>query len=59
MHELVQEKTGLDFTQFQTLEEAKTAAQQVGIQNVEECQSIGKLLNECFEQKCEETLIQA
>ncbi len=58
MHELVQERTGLDFNQFKTLEEAKTAAQQVGIQNVEECQSIGKLLNECFEQKCEETLIQ-
>jgi len=58
MHDLVQERTGLDFNQFKTIEEAKTAAQQVGIQNVEECQSIGKLLNECFEQKCEETLIQ-
>ena len=58
MHELVQEKTGLDFTQFQTLEEAKIAAQQVGIEEVDECQSIGKLLNECFEQKCEETLMQ-
>ena len=58
MHDLVQEKTGLDFNQFKTLEEAKTAAQKVGIQNVGECQSIGKLLNECFEQKCEETLIQ-
>jgi lysyl-tRNA synthetase class 2 len=58
MHDLVQEKTGLDFNQFKTIEEAKTAAQKVGIQNVGECQSIGKLLNECFEQKCEETLIQ-
>jgi lysyl-tRNA synthetase class 2 len=58
MHQLVQEQTGLDFTQFKTLEEAKTAAQKVGIQGVDECQSIGKLLNECFEQKGEETLIQ-
>jgi lysyl-tRNA synthetase class 2 len=58
MHQLVQEQTGLDFTQFKTLEEAKTAAQKVGIQGLNECQSIGKLLNECFEQKCEETLIQ-
>jgi lysyl-tRNA synthetase class 2 len=58
MHQLVQEKTGLDFTQFKTLDEAKTAAQKVGIESVEECQSIGKLLNECFEQKVEETLIQ-
>jgi lysyl-tRNA synthetase class 2 len=58
MHELVQEQTGLDFNQFKTLEDAKTAAQKAGIQGVEECQSLGKLLNECFEQKCEETLIQ-
>ncbi|HAA32531.1 MAG TPA: lysine--tRNA ligase [Cyanobacteria bacterium UBA8553] len=58
MHQLVQEKTGLDFTQFQTLEEAKAAAKKVGIENLDKCQSIGNLLNECFEQKGEETLIQ-
>ncbi|NET05856.1 MAG: lysine--tRNA ligase [Symploca sp. SIO2B6] len=58
MQELVQEKTGLDFSQFQTLEEAKTAAKKVGIEGLEECPSIGKVLNEAFEQKCEETLIQ-
>jgi lysyl-tRNA synthetase class 2 len=58
MHELVQEVTGLDFNQFQTLDEAKVAAKKVGIEGVEDCPSLGKLLNECFEQKCEETLIQ-
>jgi len=58
MHELVQEKTGLDFTAFLTLEEAKIAAKKVGIENVDQCQSLGKLLNECFEQKGEATLIQ-
>lgn len=58
MHELVLEKTGLDFNQFKTLEEAKIAARKAGIQDVEDCQSLGKLLNECFEQKAEETLIQ-
>ncbi|MBE9125291.1 MULTISPECIES: lysine--tRNA ligase [unclassified Coleofasciculus] len=58
MHELVLEKTGLDFNQFKTLDEAKDATKKIGIQGVDECQSIGKLLNECFEQKCEETLIQ-
>jgi len=58
MHQLVQEKTGLDFTQFKTLDEAKTAARQAGIEGVDLCQSIGKLLNECFEQKAEESLIQ-
>jgi lysyl-tRNA synthetase, class II len=58
MHELVQEKTGLDFTQFATLEEAKAAASKAGIQDLDKCDSIGKLLNEAFEQKGEETLIQ-
>ncbi|MEO8890798.1 MAG: lysine--tRNA ligase [Coleofasciculaceae cyanobacterium] len=58
MHELVQEQTGLDFNNFTNLEEAKTSAKQVGIYNLDKCQSIGKLLNECFEQKCEESLIQ-
>lgn len=58
MHELVQERTELDFNQFQTLDEAQAAARKIGIEGVDQCQSIGKLLNECFEQKVEETLVQ-
>ena len=58
MHELVQEKTGLDFTKFSTFDEAKTAAKQAGIEVPEACQTIGKLLNEAFEQKGEASLIQ-
>lgn len=58
MHQLVQEKTGLDFSSFQTLESAKAAAHEAGIENVDECDSIGKVLNEAFEQACEATLIQ-
>jgi lysyl-tRNA synthetase class 2 len=58
MHDLVKEKTGLDFSQFATLEAAKKAAVGAGLQEVEKCESIGNLLNEAFEQKCEETLIQ-
>lgn len=58
MHDLVKEKTGIDFSQFQTLEEAKAAATQAGLQDIADCPSIGKLLNEAFEQKVEETLIQ-
>mgnify|MGYP002777190536 CR=1 FL=1 len=58
MHDLVKEKTGLDFSQFTSLEEAKAAARQAGLINVEKCDSIGKLLNEAFEQKGEPTLIQ-
>ncbi len=58
MHKLVQEKTGLDFTQFESLDEAKLAAKQAGLQDIDKCESIGKLLNEAFEQKVEATLIQ-
>lgn len=58
MHDLVKEATGLDFAAFTTLEEAKAAAKQAGLQEIDDCASIGKLLNEAFEQKVEETLIQ-
>lgn len=58
MHQLVQEKTGLDFNSFQTLESAKAAAREAGIEGVDECDAIGKVLNEAFEQACEATLIQ-
>ncbi|MDF5716879.1 MAG: lysine--tRNA ligase [Rhizonema sp. NSF051] len=57
MHDLVKEYTGLDFN-FPTLEEAKTAAKNAGIEGVNGCTSIGKILNEAFEQKVEENLIQ-
>jgi len=58
MHEIVQEKSGIDFTQFKTLEEAKAAAKKAGIRDIEDCASISKLLNEAFEQTVETTLIQ-
>lgn len=58
MHDLVKEYTGLDFNSFQTLEEAKAASKNAGLEGVQDCPSIGKLLNEAFEQKVEEKLIQ-
>lgn len=58
MHELVQEATGLDFTQFDTLEAAKAAAAQAGVSNLEKCDGIGRVLNETFEQTVEPTLMQ-
>lgn len=58
MHDAVKEITGLDFRQFQTVEEAKTAVKEAGLEIPDDCQSIGKLLNEAFEQKVEEILIQ-
>jgi lysyl-tRNA synthetase, class II len=58
MHDAVQAKTGVDFSQFTDLTAAKAAAKAAGIHDVESCESIGHLLNEAFEQKVEETLIQ-
>ncbi len=58
MHNLVQEVTGLDFTQFNDFESAKTACEIAKIDIPNDCKSLGELLNEAFEQKVESTLIQ-
>lgn len=58
MHDLVKEHTGLDFAEFTDLSAAQTSAKAIGITNANDCDSIGRLLNEVFEQKVEATLIQ-
>ncbi|WP_008317293.1 lysine--tRNA ligase [Leptolyngbya sp. PCC 6406] len=58
MHNLVQEHTGLDFTQFPDLDAAKAAVAELGITVADGCDSIGRLLNEVFEHRIETTLIQ-
>ncbi len=58
MHNLVKEATGLDFTQFSDFEAAKIACEAAKIEIPEGYQTVGKLLNEVFEQRVESTLIQ-
>ena len=58
MHEIVQEKSGVNFAQFDNFEAAKSAAKEAGIEVPADCKTLGKLLNEAFEQKVEESLIQ-
>jgi lysyl-tRNA synthetase class 2 len=58
MHEAVKEATGVDFSQFSDFGTAKTAATAAGIDVPADCQTVGKLLNEAFEQKVEANLIQ-
>jgi lysyl-tRNA synthetase class 2 len=58
MHELVKEHTDLDFNAFESLDQAKAAVAELGIANGDGCDSLGRLLNEVFEQKVETTLIQ-
>ena len=58
MHDAVKDATGVDFAMFTDLNQAIAAAKAAGIHNIDDCSSIGKLLNEAFEQKVETTLIQ-
>ncbi len=58
MHGIVQAATGVDFSDFSDFAQAKAAATEAGIEVPADCQTIGKLLNEAFEQKVETTLIQ-
>ncbi len=58
MNDIVKETTGLDFSTFDNLETAQTAVKAAGIHGCNDVKTLGKLLNEVFEQKCESTLIQ-
>lgn len=58
MRELVVEETGLDFDQFSDFKLAKGAVEKAGIEVPEDCHSLGKLMNEVFEQKVESGLLQ-
>ena len=58
MHEAVEEKTGVDFSQFDDLAEAKKAAKNAGVNDIDDCEGVGYVLHKAFEQKVEETLIQ-
>ncbi|CCQ53564.1 lysine--tRNA ligase [Crocosphaera watsonii] len=58
MNDIVKEKSGLDFEAFIDFKTAKTEVKKAGLEVPETCQSLGKLLNEVFEQTVEESLIQ-
>jgi lysyl-tRNA synthetase, class II len=58
MNDIVKEVTGLDFSSFDSLETARSAVKAARIGGCDDIQTVGKLLNEVFEQKCETTLIQ-
>ncbi|MCP4972200.1 MAG: lysine--tRNA ligase [Prochlorococcus sp.] len=58
MHELVLEATGLDFNAFADHSEAALAMDAAGLEVPKAADSVGRLLNEAFEQAVEATLIQ-
>lgn len=57
MVEAVKEYTGIDFNQIKSAEQARTAAQAIGVK-VKAGLEIGKVLNELFEERVEKELIQ-
>ena len=58
MQELVYEFTGIDFNSINNQEDAKSSLLNAGLHVPETADSIGRLLNEAFEQAVEEKLIQ-
>ena len=58
MHELVATATGLDFETFAGRDEAAEAMAAVGLEVPGEADSVGRLLNEAFEQRVESALVQ-
>ena len=58
MHELVQEATGLDFMGFVDRAIAASAMARAGLEVPSKADSVGRLLNEAFEQAVEVSLIQ-
>ena len=59
MHELVQEFTGIDFELFgDNVDDARAAMIQDGLQTPDKADSVGRLLNEAFEQVVEPRLVQ-
>ncbi len=59
MHQLVKEHTGIDFELFgDNVDGAKSAMLREGLQTPEKADSVGRLLNEAFEQAVEPNLVQ-
>jgi len=56
MHEVVKKHTGLDFSAFKTLDDAKSAAARIGVKNLDDCDSMGLVMAEVFDQKAQPNL---
>lgn len=62
MNDIVHQQTGFDFSTLDgsndALSRAKDWAREAGVPNVDSLTSVGYVLNQCFEELCEEKLIQ-
>jgi lysyl-tRNA synthetase class 2 len=57
MHDAIQKYLGLDIEKLKTLEDAKEAAQQLGVRDIDECNQLGLMIFEIFDQKVQPFLI--
>lgn len=58
MVDLIKEETGVDFWQHMTFEEAKALAKAHHVPLDDHDDTVGHVINQFFEEKCEETIIQ-
>ena len=58
MVDMIKEVTGVDFWKEMTFEEAKKIAKEHHVEIADHMNSVGHIINEFFEQKCEEKVIQ-
>jgi lysyl-tRNA synthetase class 2 len=56
MHDAVKKHTGLDFSTFKTLDDAKDAAARIGVKDLDDCDSMGLIMAEVFDQKAQPNL---
>jgi lysyl-tRNA synthetase class 2 len=57
MLEAVEKHTGLDVSILKTIDDARDAAIQLGVRDIEDCQDMGKVIAEIFDQKAQPNLI--
>jgi len=57
MHDAIQKLTGLDINSLKSVDDARDAAMQLGIRDIEDCDEMGKIVSEVFDQKTQPHLI--
>jgi len=57
MHDAIQKHTGLDISALKNVDDARDAAIQLGVRDIQDCQELGKIVSEIFDQKTQPHLI--
>lgn len=57
MHDAIQKYTDLDISNLKTVDDARDAAMQLGVRDIEDCDRLGKIVSEIFDQKTQPHLV--